>query len=423
MSHRRLWIVRIADSSVGFAIAHWTISRLLILASVWLIAPALPIPDGSVAVPRDWQALVRWDSHYYLQIATTGYEYVDDGKGYNVAFFPGLPLLIRAGMMLGLPPEVAGILVNNLAFLGALIILYQWVNERHGQKVACWAVIALAWCPFSLFGTVLYSEGVFILFSTAALTAFDRKQHGQAAVWGALASATRLPGLTLVPAFLLVSWKERRGIQAYLCSLTAGMGTLLYSLFCGLQFNEPLAFLKVQRAWHPQDLAYGQAWLKSLVQITLGPSTWRTGKIADPLYPIAFLAICAIAYLIWQFRQRLGEVRTVYSFCALGLLLWILAGTPLINIVMVLGGAYLLWHFRQNLRPVGVSYALFNIALILSSGRTTSAERYIYAVVPVTISFGILLNQHPRWGYPVSGFFALLLTSLAIRFSQHLWAG
>ncbi|NJP09175.1 MAG: hypothetical protein HC866_06530 [Leptolyngbyaceae cyanobacterium RU_5_1] len=423
MSRRGAWGAKITHSAVGFAIAHWALSRLLILIAIWLVAPVLPIPAGGVVVPRDWQALIRWDSQFYLQIAETGYEYADDGKAYNIAFFPALPLLIRAGMLLGLPPEAAGLLANNLAFLAALILLYHWVNERHGQQAARWAAIALVWCPFSLFGTVLYTEGVFLLVSTAALASFDRKQYGWAAVWGALASATRLPGLMLVPAFLFVSWKEQRGLPAYLCSLAAGTGALFYSLFCWLQFSELLAFLKVQKAWHPHELAYGQAWLKSLVQITLGSATWKSGKILDPLYPIAVLAICAITCLIWRFRQQLGKVRTRWGFCVLALLLWILAGSPLVNVVMVLGSAYLAWHFRRELRPVAAAYGLLSVALILGTGRTISAERYMYAVVPVAIAFGILLSRYPRWGYPICSFFALLLFSLAIRFSQQLWAG
>jgi len=39
------------------------------------------------------------------------------------------------------------------------------------------------------------------------------------------------------------------------------------------------------------------------------------------------------------------------------------------------------------------------------------------------IAFGLLLSRYPRWGAPVIGFFALLLTTGAIRFSQQLWAG
>lgn len=411
------------DSTLRFPIAHWLLSRLLILVAIFLVATQLPTPEGGLAVPFSWEALTRWDGQHYLAIATQGYDYVPNGQSHNIAFFPVLPLLMRAGMALGLPPILTGLLANNLALLGALILVYRWVQERHGLAAARWATIALAWCPFSLFGSVLYTEGIFLLISTAALVAFDHKRHGQAALWGAIASATRPPGIVLAPAFLWVCWREKRGIPAMLWSLVAGSGLLFYSLFCWLRFGDPLAFVKVQQAWHPEGLAYGQGWLKSLVQIFLGPTVWRAGRLTDPFYPIAILMLGAIAFLLWRFRARVGEKRVRYGYCLLVLVFWILAGAPLINFVMVVGSILLLWHFRRELTPVAASYGLFSMGLILSTGRTMSAERHTWAVVSVAIAFGLLLSRYPRWGGPVVGFFAVLLVPLAIRFAQGLWAG
>lgn len=416
-------VVHIPMPSWGFALLMGLLSRLAIASSMVLIARLTSSGASYGGALSDWRVFIGWDSLHYLGIATAGYEYADDGLGHNVAFFPVLPLLMRAGMAFGIPADLAGVLVNNLAFLGALVVLAAWVDDRYGKRCACWTVAVLAWCPFSLFGTVLYSEGVFLLFSTAALRAFDRRQHTWAAVWGCLATATRLPGMTLVPAFLWVAWKEKRPLAAYLSALAAATGILLFSLFCWIRFHEPLAFLWVQKAWQPVGLAYGEGWLKSLVQITLGPTTWNKGTIADPFYPLAFGVLCGLAYLLWQVRRTVDRRLTDCGFCAIALLLWLLAGSPLINAVMVWGGAYLIWRFRRELQPVAFTYGLFSLALILSSGRTISVERHTYGVVTVTIAMGILLSRYPRWGYVTIGFFALLLVSLSLRFAQHLWAG
>lgn len=416
-------VVKFTDSAIGFAVANWALSRLLVLLCIYLIAPALPENSNGAPVPHDWQALTRWDGKHYLTIATRGYEYAENDSKHTIAFFPALPLVMRIGMMIGIPPEVAGIIVNNLAFLGGLILLSLWVTERHGQKVARWATIALAWCPFSLFGTVLYTEGLFLLFSTAALRSFDQRRHGWAALWGSFASFARLPGLMLVPAFLLVSWRERRGPWALACSLAAAGGTLLYSLFCLWQYGDPLAFLKVQKAWHPPGLAYGEGWIKSLVTFTLGPGAWKAGRIVDPLYPIAFFGICGLLFLVWRFHHRLGKNVTFFGGCTLGALLWLLAGSPFINTLMVFGSIGLLWSFRRELAPVAVIYGFFSAAMILSTGRTISAERHMYAVIPVSIAFALLVSRYPRWGYPVWLLFTLMLASLSVRFAQYLWAG
>ena len=407
----------------GFAVVMWLLSRTLILVSMLLIAPLLAASGSTVAHVGDWRSLVRWDSLHYLKIATTGYEYANDGKPYIIAFFPILPLLMWGGSHLGISPELVGLWANNLAFLGALIVLYGWVNDGYGQSIARWAVAAAAWCPFSLFGTVLYTEGLFLLFSTAALRAFDCRQYRWAAVWGSLTTATRLPGLMLIPAFLLVSWKEQRSPIAYLSALASAGGVLGFSLFCGLTYGDPLAFVKVQKAWAPPTLGFGQGWLKSLVQITLGPGTWNQGRIADPLYPLAFLLICLSGYLLWHFRQKIGTTRAGYGISGLVLLLWLLAGSPFINVVTVIGGGYLVWHFRKDLRPVAVTYGLFSLALILSSGRTVSAERYAYGVVTLAMALVLLLAHYPRWGRLSLGFCAVLLVSLSLRFALNQWAG
>ncbi len=405
-----------------FALAMGVLSRLVILINMLLLAPLLS--SGGERLPLgDWHLLSGWDSVHYLGIATSGYEYANDGRGHNIAFFPVLPLLIRGGMALSIPAALAGVLINNLAFLGALVVLSGWVNDRYGRPAACWSVAALAWCPFSLFGTVLYTEGVFLLFSTAALRAFDRRQYLWAAVWGSVASATRLPGIALAPAFLLVAWREQRSRGAYLASIASVGGVFLFSVFCWLRFQEPLAFLWVQKAWHPVGLTYGEGWLKTVVQITLGPTTWSKGRLVDPLYPLGLLLLSGLAYLLWRSHKRLGDQLTHYGWCAIGLLLWLLAGAPLINAVMIWGGAYLLWRFRHELPSVAVSYGFFSLLLILSSGRTISVERHAFGVVSLAIALGLLLFRYPRWGYTVIGFFALLLSSLSLRFAQHLWAG
>ena len=54
-------------------------------------------------------------------------------------------------MALGMPVEVAGVFINSLAFLGALVLVYFWVEERYNTDAAKWTIAVLAWCPFSLF--------------------------------------------------------------------------------------------------------------------------------------------------------------------------------------------------------------------------------------------------------------------------------
>lgn len=407
-----------------FAVAMWACSRLVILISMMVIAPALPVPSGGDEVGAGWNVFSQWDSRIYETILTKGYRFHNDGKGYNVAFFPLYPLLIQGGVYLGLSFEAAGTLINNLAFLGALVVLFRWVDEHHGRSTAQWATAALAWCPFSLFGTVIYTEGVFLLCSTSALRAFDRQQYYWAAFWGVLTTAIRPPGIALVPAFLLVAWQERRGAIAYVTALIASAGLLLYMAFCWIRFGQPLAFVLTQRGWQSDDQAFhGSVWLSRLTEVLIGPANQDEGYLVDPWYPLALLVIMGCAIGLWRSRQKLGVAKTQYGVCTLAIALWLLGGSILINLLMVFGGAYLLWHFRHSLNRVALFYGMVSWLIILSTGRTTSAERYAYGVVTLAIAFGLLLNRYPRWAYPTLVFFTILLANLSVRFAQGLWAG
>lgn len=399
-----------------FPLSLWLLSRLVICISMLAIAPILAAPPEGIAATFSWNVFAAWDSDFYEKIAIFGYN-----SPHSVAFFPLFPLIIRGVMAFGLPFVVAGTLVNNLAFLAALIFIYNWVASSYGKSVARWTVIVLAWFPLSIFGTVIYSEGLYLLFSGVALRAFEQKRYWWVVLGGALATATRPTGIALIPAFLIVTWRERRKVIAYFVSLATGLGLFFYSLYCQIYWQDALAFIRVQKAWQPVQDFYGQGWLKMLMQIVVGTRNWKHGAIVDVLHPLIFVVICVSVYLLWRSRLKLGSINTGYSFCFLAFVLWLLAGNPLINTVIVFGGAYLVWYFRTSLSLTLVAYGICSFALIFSTGRTTSAERYVYGIVTVAIAFGMLLSRYPRTGYIASAFFGLLLALYSIRFSQQLW--
>ena len=270
-------------------------------------------------------------------------------------------------MTLGLPFEVAGTLVNNLAFFGALLLMYRWVEERHGISAARWATAVLAWCPYSLFGTAIYSEGLFLLLTTASLRAFDKRQHAWAALWGAMATATRVTASVLIPTFLFVAWRERRPPIAYAAGLVASAGLLLFIVYCAISFGDPLAFVHAQRGW----------------RTSVGGFDW-----------LAWLVIF------------------VYGLTS---------GSEFIKVVMIFGGGYLLWRLRDKLSLVVVAYGFFALALLLATGSVMAVDRYAYAIVSLPLALGVLLAQHPRWGYATIGYFAVLLASFAYRFARWYW--
>jgi Gpi18-like mannosyltransferase len=283
----------------------------------------------------------------------------------------------------------------------------------------------VAWCPLSMFGTVIYTEGLYLILSTAALRAFDQKQYRWTILWGAMATATRPTGLALIPAFLLAAWRQRRPFIAYVAGFASASGVLLFSLYCAIQFGDALGFLHAQRGWRPSLGFYWQGWLDMLLQISLGTS-YEELAIKDPLHPLFFGIVVSYGYCLWRFRKHLSSP-IVYGFYSLVLFLLILADDwfiyNLLNAVMVLGGGYMLWHLRTQLTPVTVTYGLCGCGLLLASGGTISLGRLAYGIVSLSVAFGVFLSRHPRQGYLSLGVCAILLARLALKFAQELWVG
>lgn len=325
-------------------------------------------------------------------------------------------------MQLGLSAEVAGTLVNNLAFFATLIVLYGWIKQNYNERAAKWVTAVLAWCPLSLFGTVIYSEGLFLLLSTLALRSFESRRYGFSALWGSLATATRITGLALIPAFILTAWCKKYPLKAYFAALLCSGGVIAYGIYCSLTFGNPLAFLTVQHTiWQRSKGIDWLGWWRMIVEITAGSANWHHGGIKDPIHPLIFGLIMVLAMLLWRFKAKLGRATVDYGFFALFVVLWLLAGDPLLNTVSILGGCYLLWCSRQHLSLVNLMYGFCALGLILASGGTSSLNRYAYAIIPLSIALGLVFSRYPRWGYCLMGFFGVVLFTFSLRFAQHLW--
>ena len=322
--------------------------------------PPLDFVNGFI--PKSgWELFSHWDGKWYTKIATLGYTYADDGQQHSVAFYPLFPLLIRGLMTLGMRSDAAGVLINSLAFLGALVVIYFWVEYRYDTGAAKWTTAVLAWCPLSLFCTVMYTEGLFLFLTASALRAFERGEYIWAAFWGALTTATRGPGLALIPTFLLTAWKEKRPPLAYAAGVASALGLLSFSLYCALSFGDALAFIHIQKRWgHPN--------------------------------------------LFTIFQQLLSFRLSAVS-----------------KVGMILGGGYLLWYFRKRLSTTIIYFGCFSLVLVLISGAFSSVNRYAYAIVSLSIALGLLLAAKPRWGYGLMGLFGIFLLYLSVRFAGWRW--
>ena len=172
-------------------------------------APPLRVSDNDlVNLP------LRWDAGWYLSVARIGYMWTprDVGRQQNVAFFPAFPMAMRVMGRLfggsGVAYLYGGLVISHVAFLWALMLLYQLARDDLGDAPAAAAgVTLLASYPFSVFHAAVYTESLFLLAVIGAVLAYKRQRWVHACLWGALAGLTRPNGclLALTLAALLIS--------------------------------------------------------------------------------------------------------------------------------------------------------------------------------------------------------------------------
>ncbi len=327
----------------------------------------------------------RWDTGFYLSIADEGYFYQGVDLP-SVAFFPLLPLLIRAVTPLTGDSLTAGLLVTNLALLGAAILFYRLVAMQWGEGVAGRAVWYLLIFPTAFFGSAIYTESLFLLTTIGALY-FARKGYWEsAALFGIAASATRLVGLIVGPMLLLEWWMQRRAAdgdgerpsyKSLLAPILSPLGTAAYLLYLQIAFGDPLAFMRGSEAWGRQPQS-PLVMLSSLFQTPEGGwgSALASGNIQldnwiDFIFVLTFLLIGII--LLYQRRWSEG------------------------------------------------AFVLLGVLISLNSGLLMSQRRYMWALFPAFILLARYGSKYPSLDRAITALFILGLALFTALFANWYW--
>ncbi len=404
-----------------FVIVLWLVSRLVLVIGMQLIAPALPFSPISFDEPgldtlqiknfipqAGWELFTHWDGEHYRNIVTQGYQYAVGNKQNNIVFFPIYPLIVGLFVSMGIPFNITGTVLSNTIFLADLLIFYQWIRQLYDRSVARWTTAVIAWLPMSLFCSLTYTESFFLLFTIVALYTFENQQYVWASLFGMFATATRPPGLVLIPTLLIVAWLERRPLVAYVSALAMSVGLIAFSLFCWLRFHEPFAFVRAQSGW-PQP-----SWLELIRDI------WMS--LFNPDVPINIYITCiiwiAVVSLLLFHYPRWGYL--TFGASVVPLLAYF---TALLQIFIPVIGTWLMWHFRRQLNRVFLIYGWCSLCFLFLSGTKVSIHRYIYAIFPISLALGILLSRHPAVGHITIRVLGLLLFFHSIHFAWWQWIG
>ncbi len=191
----------------------------------------------------------RWDAGWFVRIAEDGYDPVDG----SAEFYPAQPLASRAvAAILPIGPLGAAILVANLAFLLALIVLYALTTLEYSDVVARRSVVLLASFPASFIFMSPYSESVFLLTTVTAFYLARRDRWAGAAVSGVVATATRAAGVLIIPALAIEAWmtgdRAIRGRRIVAAAIPI-VGLLAYLGYWQLRVGDAFLPLRAPQLW------------------------------------------------------------------------------------------------------------------------------------------------------------------------------
>lgn len=254
MSIRRHPALRIALFALAFRVVSAVIAFLANVA--FPLDRAEPFTMFGYTSPF-WDPFTRFDSGWFYGIARNGYRYVEDGRS-NFAYFPVYPLLMRhVGRLFGPGASnvyLGGIVVSWTSFVLAMIVLYYLARLDLPARRAEQAVLLTAIFPFAFFFGVVYTESVFLLCAVSSFYAFRTRRWLLGGLAGAVATATRVNGILILPALAWIAWRaapddrrERLTEVAGLILVASGLGA--YSLYVYSLSGNPFEWAASIRRW------------------------------------------------------------------------------------------------------------------------------------------------------------------------------
>jgi hypothetical protein len=332
-------------------------TRLVLLLVAAIVEFSLPL--SNVTTTWDTRPILASftgsDAVYYLGIAQDGYHLVPAKDNYqDWVFFPLFPAVVRGASILLLGDlTIAGLLVANLAFVGAMFGLYVLGLPHLGHTRSIRAVVLLAIAPGAVAFALPYSESLFLLFAIGACLAAERRRWGAMALLYCLASLARFPGVALaIPLVLLmaqsIGWRPS---VSYLWLIVGPAATAGFLLFLAWFTGDALAYFHAQEAWR--------------IPTMLDGPTSGSGSAASPL-PLLLLATL-VGYVFLFVFARVDRLPTAYVSIAVISVLTVFASGRLQSVARYLGVA---WPFSWTLasRRSGWSILAWPIA---SSGLFT----------------------------------------------------
>ena len=389
---------RPARTLVSIRVAIWLGTALTLLWAPLAGAQIPPFRAYDARTDLLFDTFAHWDAQWFLHIAEHGY----DSKQ-ATSFFPLYPLLVHAVAVVTRSAVVAGVLISLVAAGAAAVALVRIARPLLGPAAASDVLLLVALYPLAFVFTAPQSDALFLALAAWSFLLAQRGSPVRAGVLGGLAVATRLLGLALVPALLVLLWPRDRSPRALLrpapiLLLPLGLGA--YALYLHIHVGDALAFQHAQQVF----------WLRET------PTTGPMGGLWESIVRGYQGAAEILRHL-----PRGGGAPNGYPERDH------LAAWNSIHLVVLLAALALTWSAWRRLGAAFGLYSLTTIALVLLSPPRyfplASFPRYLLGDFPIFLALAALVQGRPRAREILLCGFAAVGAVAAVAYSRGIWVG
>lgn len=319
----------------------------------------------------------RWDTGWYLGIATEGYRFDPSVAEtmQNIAFFPAFPMLMRYLSVFAARQVLwVGVAISLGTFAWASVYLFRLARRYLPEDAAAAGIAFLAAYPFAFFYSAAYTESLFLLAAVAACYHFEREELWKAGTWGLVAGLTRPNGCLLSVVLAMMAIRAYRttpwSVLAMRLAAAAapGVGLIVFSTYVYFLTGNPLQ-------WAAQHAAWGRVY-RGLDALVLD-------------------------------RVHYVQVNGLYDYAST-------LGLDMINALATIVALASAWPvFRRFGAPYAVMI-LLNVLVPLTMGGVLSMGRLTSTLFPAFLWLGAAVPVHHRTSWLLA--FAMLQAVFAIAF-------
>jgi hypothetical protein len=378
---------------------------LLVRGAFWVGAAVTllwsPIRDAAAQPPfRAWFGLgdwlfdtfAQWDSVWFLHIARHGYDLKE-----TAAFFPLYPLAVRGVSEVLRSDVAASVLVSVAAGSIAVVVLHRLARPLIGEAGAATTVLLVTLYPLAFVFTAAYSDGLFLALAAGSFLSGVRGRPLAAGVLGGLACATRLVGLALLPALLVLLWpRGRRGFLRLAPLLLLPAAVAVYAIYLDHKLGDPWAFVHAQGVYWNRHVHSG------------GPLTGLWLAVRDGYQGASELVqhLPRAPHGAFEHRDQ-----------------W--ASWNVVQLLLLAAAAWLTWVAWTRLGTAYGLYSLATLVIILTSPADlvplVSLPRFLLGDFPLFLALALLLRDRPAPRLWTLVAFAAIGGAAAVAFAHHVW--